>query len=150
MRLSLALLWLAALLVAGWLLGAALELGGDLRSFMPSAETPAQKLLLDELGEGPGSRLLLLALSGDDAETLATQSRALREHLAGDARFALVANGDDQPRCVPGAPAPVSLPAVADAGRAAVRCASTSHSCANNSTRACRTSVRRRPAWSNR
>ena len=94
MRLSLALLWLAALLVAGWLLAQRLELGGDLRSFMPSAETPAQKLLLDELGEGPGSRLLLLALSGDDAETLATQSRTLREHLTGDARFALVANGD--------------------------------------------------------
>src|SRR5688500_13418278 len=100
-RLSLALLWLAALLVAGWLLAQRLELGGDLRSFMPSAETPAQKLLLDELGEGPGSRLLLLALSGDDAETLAAQSRGLREQLSVDARFTLVANGDASPDAFP-------------------------------------------------
>ena len=93
-RLGLALLWLGALLAVGWLVGQRLELGGDLRRFMPTAETPAQKLLIDELGEGPGSRLLLLALSGADPETLATQSRALRERLVGDARFQLVANGD--------------------------------------------------------
>ena len=93
-RLALALLWLAVLLVAGWLVGQHLQLSGDLRKFMPQAKTPAQKLLMDELGEGPGSRLLLIALSGDDAETLARQSQALRRQLATSALFALVANGD--------------------------------------------------------
>jgi predicted exporter len=92
-RLSLALLWLALLAVAGWWLGARLPLSGDLRKFMPDARTPAQKLLIDELGEGPGSRLLLIALSGADAETLAAQSQALRATLAADDRFELVANG---------------------------------------------------------
>ncbi len=94
-RLSLALLWLAALLCAGWMIGQRLQLSGDLRSFMPSAQTPAQKLLIDELGEGPGSRLLLVALSGTDPETLAQQSQALREGLAGKPEFSLVANGFD-------------------------------------------------------
>ena len=61
-RTALALLWLAALLVAGWLVGQRLELSGDLRRFMPEPRTPAQKLLVDELGDGPGSRLLLLSL----------------------------------------------------------------------------------------
>jgi predicted exporter len=94
-RLVLALAWLAALLAAGFLLGRHLELSGDLRKFMPAPRTPAQKLLIDELGEGPGSRLLLVALSGSDAETLAAQSSALRERLAAQSLFKLVANGGE-------------------------------------------------------
>ena len=94
-RLSLALLWLALLLLGGWWLSQRLALSGDLRKFMPEARTPAQKLLLDELGEGPGSRLLLVAISGAEPETLAAQSQALRESLANDQRFAFVANGGD-------------------------------------------------------
>lgn len=94
-RLALALLWLALLLLAGWAIGQRLHLSGDLRKFMPTAQTPAQKLLIDELGEGPGSRLLLIALSGDTPEILATQSAALRAALANDPRFRLVANGAD-------------------------------------------------------
>ena len=93
-RLLLALLWLVLLLVAGWLLGQHLQLSGDLRKFMPAPQTPAQHLLMDELGEGPGSRLLLIGLSGDDPQALATQSQALRRRLAMSPLFALVANGD--------------------------------------------------------
>lgn len=92
-RLALALLWLALLLLAGWWLGRHLQLSGDLRRFMPDPETPAQKLLIDELGEGPGSRLLLVALSGEAPATLAQQSEALRERLAAEPAFELVANG---------------------------------------------------------
>ena len=94
-RLALALLWLAVLLVAGWAVGQRLQVTGDLRKFMPEPETPAQKLLIDELGEGPGSRLLLLALSGDTPEALARQSQALRQRLAASPLFKLVANGGD-------------------------------------------------------
>jgi len=93
-RLALALLWLALLLGAGWLIGQHLQLSGDLRKFMPAPQTPAQHLLMDELGEGPGSRLLLVALSGDDPQALARQSQALRKSLAANPLFALVANGD--------------------------------------------------------
>jgi predicted exporter len=94
-RIALALLWLVLLAIAGWAIGQRLQVTGDLRKFMPEASTPAQKLLIDELGEGPGSRLLLLALSGDTPETLARQSQALRQRLAGNALFKLVANGGD-------------------------------------------------------
>ena len=93
-RLLLALCWLALLAVGGWLVSQQLQLSGDLRKFMPSARTPEQKLLIDELGEGPGSRLLLLALSGADPATLAAQSQALRTVLADDDRFTLVSNGE--------------------------------------------------------
>ena len=92
---------LAPLLVlAGWWISQRLELSGDLRKFMPAPQTPAQKLLIDELGEGPGSRLLLISLSGSDAGMLASQSQALATHLvqqtAGSGGiFNLVANGSD-------------------------------------------------------
>jgi predicted exporter len=94
LRLALALTWLATLAIAGWLISRHLELSGDLRRFMPSARTPEQKLLIDELGEGPGSRLLLVALSGGDDSALAERSRALHAALARDPRFTLVANGE--------------------------------------------------------
>ena len=70
-------------------------MSGDLRKFMPSPRTPEQKLLIEELGEGPGSRLLLLSLSGADAETLAAQSGALAAALSAHPDFEFVANGTD-------------------------------------------------------
>lgn len=94
-RTVLALVWLIVLIAAGLLIGDRLQVSGDLRKFMPSAETPAQKLLLDELGEGPGSRLLLMSLSGADADTLAAQSKAIAQTLSADDRFSLVANGGE-------------------------------------------------------
>ena len=99
-RLALALLWLALLAILALFVAPRVQLSGDLRKFMPAPQTPAQKLLIDELGEGPGSRLLLVALSGDAPETLAAQSQALRERLVAtrvgvDVPFKLVANGAD-------------------------------------------------------
>ncbi|MDB6162586.1 MAG: putative rane protein [Xanthomonadaceae bacterium] len=100
-RLALALLWLALLLVAGWLVGQHLQLSGDLRKFMPAAQTPAQHLLMDELGEGPGSRLLLIAVTNADPATLAAQSQSMRKALASNPLFALVANGDTGLEAIP-------------------------------------------------
>jgi len=88
------LAWLVVLGVAGWVAADRLQVSGDLRRFMPEARTPAQKLLLEELGEGPGSRLLMVALSGATPQVLAEQSRALRAQLATDDAFVLVANGE--------------------------------------------------------
>lgn len=94
-RLAFAILWLALLLLAGAWLGRTLQLSGDLRKFMPDPRTPAQRLLIDELGEGPGSRLLLVALSGEPPAVLAQQSQALRERLSASPAFELVANGGE-------------------------------------------------------
>ncbi|MGH8032204.1 MAG: MMPL family transporter [Luteimonas sp.] len=101
-RLALALLWLALLALAGWWIATQVRISGDLRKFMPAARTPAQTLLLDELGEGPGSQLLLVALSGAEGATLAAQSQAMRTALAADAdTFELVANGDAALAAIP-------------------------------------------------
>lgn len=93
-RIGLAIGWLLLLgLLTAWI-SSRIQVSGDLRKFMPDARTPAQKLLLDELGEGPGARLLLVALSGASPAQLAAQSRELRATLAADTQFELVANGE--------------------------------------------------------
>jgi len=89
-------------LLAGWLLVLALlglwvvkhlQVSTDLRSFMPAPTTPDQRLLMEQVGEGPGSRLLLLAVSGRDEPTLAKLSQALATKLKADPRYAQVLNG---------------------------------------------------------
>lgn len=95
-RSALALVWLALLALVGWLVAGRLQVSGDLRKFMPEPRTPAQTLLIDELGEGPGARLLMLAISGQPAPVLAAQSQALADALRGDPRYELVANGGQQ------------------------------------------------------
>ncbi len=98
-----------ALLVAGWvgalLLVAALAIGrlqvsGDLRMFLPAAQTDQQRLLLDLVGRGPAARTLLIALSGAPAERLAEASIELRDALAERPEFELVANGDDRAEAI--------------------------------------------------
>ncbi len=100
-RLAFALAWLAVLVLAGAWIGQRLHVSGDLREFMPAPRTPAQKLLIEEMGEGPGSRLLLVALSGADPATLAKQSQALRARLAGSPQFAVAENGGEGLEAIP-------------------------------------------------
>lgn len=91
------------LLLAAWLLALAgllayvqhsLKISTDLRSFMPPPTTSEQRLLLDEIGEGPGSRLLLLAVSGAAPEQLAEVSKRLAAEVRGDTQFLRVLNGE--------------------------------------------------------
>ncbi|MCX7513197.1 MMPL family transporter [Frateuria sp. STR12] len=85
--------WLLALALLGWWVVRHLEVSSDLRSFMPAPTTPDQRLLMEQVGEGPGSRLLLLAITGKDEPTLARLSQALATRLAADPRYAQVLNG---------------------------------------------------------
>lgn len=101
LRILLALVWLGLLAVLGWAAGNALDLGGDLRKFMPAPRTPAQHLLMDELGEGPGARLLLLAIEGGTPQQRTAQSRALAARLRTTPGIALVANGDADLSAIP-------------------------------------------------
>ncbi|MEW5306456.1 MAG: hypothetical protein WDW36_008919 [Sanguina aurantia] len=66
---------------------------------MPAPTTPDQRLLMEQVGEGPGSRLLLLAISsragsGAASDTqLAALSQGLASALKGDKRYSQVLNG---------------------------------------------------------
>ena len=86
--------WVIALLAVAVYSTHTLKLSTDLRSFMPPPQTPDQKLLMEQIGEGPGSRLLLLALSGAGEEPLAELSRQFSTALREDAHFSQVVNGE--------------------------------------------------------
>ncbi len=90
-------LWLLALAALGAFAWQQLRISTDLRSFMPPARTADQKLLMEQIGEGPGSRLLLLAIEGENATTLARLSRGLTAALQADANFEQVYNGAFDP-----------------------------------------------------
>ncbi|HJR69463.1 MAG TPA: hypothetical protein VKA43_05445, partial [Gammaproteobacteria bacterium] len=93
----------ALLLLAAWAGGLAtlgvfverrLEVGSDLRLFLPEPRTPEQRILLEAIGEGPASRLLVVALEGAPRDALAASSSALVEALRLSDEFRFAANGD--------------------------------------------------------
>ena len=100
-RLLLFIAWVVLLVLGGLYVQRGLKIGADLRLFMPAPRTPEQHLLLDEIGEGPASRLLLLAIEGAPAEALADTSRALAAALRNDAAVKWAANGEASVDAIP-------------------------------------------------
>jgi predicted exporter len=86
--------WVAVLVGAGAFVDRNLRVGSDLRLFLPAPVTAAQRLLLDAIGEGPASRLLVITLEGAEPEALAEVSRTLTETLRNDEHFRFITNGD--------------------------------------------------------
>ncbi len=89
--------WILALAALAFFAVRSLTISTDLRSFMPPAKTADQKLLMDQIGEGPGTRLLLLAIDGAPPETLAALSKGLADALRKDPHFEQVLNGAFDP-----------------------------------------------------
>ncbi|MCE9658568.1 MAG: MMPL family transporter [Burkholderiales bacterium] len=69
----------------------------DLSAFLPSAPTPEQAVLLDQLKSGSASRLILVGIEGGDAATRSAASRRLGAALRATPHFASVDNGDTAP-----------------------------------------------------
>ena len=94
-----------AVAIAVWLFGLALAVGiavraryvADLSAFLPSAPTPQQAVLLDQLKSGTASRLVLVGIEGNDATARADASKRLAEALRASGLFASVDNGDTTP-----------------------------------------------------
>ncbi len=93
--------WIAAIAVLGWVVNRNLVVGSDLRLFMPSPQTQQERLILEEIGEGPASRMLLLAISGGTPQAAADASRALVAALRDSGEFRLVANGESSLDAIP-------------------------------------------------
>jgi len=91
-----------ALAVALWLmfLGAAAAVvlrahyAADLSAFLPAHPTAAQQMLVDQLREGPASRLILGAVEGGDATTRAGVMRAFAAELRRSGLFLAVEDGE--------------------------------------------------------
>jgi predicted exporter len=72
---------------------ARLDVSADLRLFMPAPRTQEQKLLVQNIGESPASRLLLLAIGADQPAALADLSKKLAAALNAHPEFTFAANG---------------------------------------------------------
>jgi predicted exporter len=86
--------WLCALAAAAWIAAHARYVT-DLSAFLPSHPTPEQRLLIDQLREGPASRLMLIGIEGADSAQRAALSRALAGRLRADPQFASIGNGEE-------------------------------------------------------
>ncbi len=84
--------WAALLLLAGVVLLRGPGLQTDLRQFLPRGSDAQQQLLLDELQQGPASRVVIAAIGGADSQALAASSERLVACLRKEGRFARVLN----------------------------------------------------------
>ena len=89
-------LWLAGCAIAA-LIATRTHYVADLSAFLPSAPTPEQAVLLDQLKSGAASRLILAGIEGGDAASRAETSRRLADALRPSGQFASVDNGDRAP-----------------------------------------------------
>ena len=88
------LLWLALVVVAMWVVFSQTRVATDLTLFLPRGADPVEELLIEQLREGPASRVILIALEEAPSRDLARTSRGLAQRLRTDGLFAYVNNGD--------------------------------------------------------
>src|SRR5271165_5503902 len=89
-------------IIAAWLVGITASLWvvthahyiNDLSAFLPAKPTHLQKLMVDQLRDGPASRMLLIALEGGDPEARARVSLEMAHRLRDDAAFSRIENGE--------------------------------------------------------
>ncbi|ANQ83346.1 hypothetical protein dqs_0269 [Azoarcus olearius] len=92
-RLAALTIWLAVMAVLALIIARS-QFTADMSVFLPRNPTPEQRLLVDQLRDGMVSRLILVGISGGDAETRGRVSQAMAAALHGDARFVSVNNGE--------------------------------------------------------
>jgi predicted exporter len=86
------ILWLGCLAAAAVVVARAHYIS-DLSAFLPANPTVEQQLLVDQLRDGPASRLILVGIEGGDAAARARVSAALADQLRKDPQFSSVNNG---------------------------------------------------------
>jgi predicted exporter len=86
-------LWALCLIVALALVVRARYIA-DLSAFLPTHPTPNQQLLVDQLRDGPASRLILVAIEGGESASRASALRQTAAVLRRDPRFSSVSDGE--------------------------------------------------------
>lgn len=86
-------LWIIAMVCAATIVVRA-DYTADLSAFLPRAPSARQQLLVDQLRDGPASRLLLIAIAGGDAVARAQLSSTIARQLRTNPAFSSVDNGE--------------------------------------------------------
>lgn len=84
--------WLVSLGVFAVAVGH-MRLATDLSAFLPSRPSASEQFLIDQLKEGPASRLVLIAVEGATDSTRVLISGYMAERLRQDSAFSAVSNG---------------------------------------------------------
>ena len=92
-RIRIAVLWLCCVALASIVVARARYIT-DLSAFLPAKPTPRQQLLVDQLRDGPASRLILIAVEGGDAAARASVCSLTAGRLRRDPRFSSVSDGE--------------------------------------------------------
>src|SRR3981081_1902036 len=92
-RIRIIAIWLCCAVLASIIVARARYIT-DLSAFLPARPTPTQQLLVDQLRDGPASRLILIAIEGGDDDARARAARAMASRLRVDRQFLSVNNGE--------------------------------------------------------
>jgi predicted exporter len=87
------LVWALLALIAAYIVARA-TYTADLSAFLPRRASATQRVLVEQLSEGPAAHLIIAAIEGGDARTRAQVSAALAARLDSDPAFAGVNNGN--------------------------------------------------------
>lgn len=95
--------WVGAIGVAVIVLLARLQLSFDLSAFFPRHTTLAHEVLIEQVRNGPASRLLVVGVGGGETPDTIAAARLLQQGLTDNPDFASVLNGefDEQTANVP-------------------------------------------------
>ena len=86
--------WLILAILSVFVLGTRLQLSFDLSAFFPQQSNLKHDILLEQLRNGPGSRLLVIGIKDAPHDQLAELSEWLRQELSANPAFGTVLNGD--------------------------------------------------------
>ncbi len=92
-RARVAALWLCCVALASCIVARARYIT-DLSAFLPANPTASQQLLVDQLRDGPASRLILIAIEQGDPRARAQVSIATAGRLRRESQFSSVNNGE--------------------------------------------------------